>query len=281
MNLSVVVVSAGSVAELNECLTRIVSQDFHCRREVIVVDDSVHQQLGRFVQEAYKDTVVFLAQGGNTGAAAARNRGVQNAAHDYILFVDSDCLLSGDFFHALRGAAPLLEDPKTAGLSFKVRGTQGMFSQGIKTDFLFRTHNLTALGDTIQEIEAVNTCCCLLKRVLFRQRGFREDYHYIFEDVEFSRYARTQGYRFLYYPFCTAFHRGASFKASYARKMFFSYRNRLLTILAHEERPLSFFIKTFPYELMRTVKLLLLNPLFLARALVEVLRFSRQRKPIV
>jgi|GEM_PF-3043517 len=275
MPVSIAIVSAGDKAEVQRCLSSVVAQKGVS--QIIFIDDSHAQDLGPFVRATFGEGSTVLSNGGNKGASYSRNRAAAEAKHEFVLFVDSDCVLEKGFLPALERAGSLLKRKDVAGISFKVFGPEGMFSQGIRTDRLLRTYNIRDLADAIQEVECINTCCCLLKRALFHERGFQEAFGYIFEDVEFSLYLRRKGLRFFYYPFSTAYHTGNSFKTAGAHKVFLSYRNRLLTIVIHHRAKLpAFFCRSLWYECARAVKLFCMDPRLLTRAWIEVFRYARQ-----
>lgn len=277
MRVSIIIPAAGTREELKSCLRPLGSS--RETPQIIVVDDSKDQSLAAYAREFGRGNVVVLANGENRGASYSRNKGVAAATAEYLLFIDSDCRLEDDFLSRLSAAGSLLARPEVGGLSFTVTGPHGIFSQGIKIDFLFRAHNLRRLPSDITEVECLNTCCCLMKKDLFAQRGFREHYNYIFEDVEFSLYARRQGYRFYYYPACRAYHAGNSFPATQKQKMFYSYRNRLHALLSLQPKQRNAIVaRSLVYEILRSLKLLILDPRLLTRALKDIWR-ARERNP--
>lgn len=277
ISTSIAIVSAGDTTEVHRCLSSIVA--YKGDHQIIFVDDSHAQDLGPFVRDTFGGDLIVLSNGVNRGASYSRNRAAAGARHEYILFIDSDCVLEKGFLPALQNASDLIRRDDVAGISFKVFGSEGMFSQGIRTDRLLRTYNIRDLADAIQEVECINTCCCLLKKECFQSRGFQESFGYIFEDVEFSWYLRRKGLRFFYYPFSVAYHSGNSFKAASAYKVFLSYRNRLFTILMyHRARLPAFFCRSLWYECARAAKLFFMNPRLLVRAWREAIRYARSQQ---
>ena len=81
---------------IEECLTSVLAQDFG-DYEIILVDDA-SQDGSRAVAErfvAVDSRIRIVTHPKNGGLGAARNTGIRHARGDYILFVDSDDLMSG------------------------------------------------------------------------------------------------------------------------------------------------------------------------------------------
>jgi glycosyltransferase involved in cell wall biosynthesis len=94
MKLSVICPSYNRAAFLEECIAPVmVVPD----AEFILVDDGSTDgtlELARSLQESYdKDRIVVIPLGGNQGAQVARNRGMEQARGETILFCDSDDVL--------------------------------------------------------------------------------------------------------------------------------------------------------------------------------------------
>lgn len=89
------------IEETLDCLLSQTEQDI----EVIVVNDgskdSTADIVGRY---AAKDSRVVHVNQENAGVSAARNNGIERAKGEYIIFIDSDDLLSSDAFEKLYAA---------------------------------------------------------------------------------------------------------------------------------------------------------------------------------
>ena len=90
MKLSIIIPAYNAEAYLPQCLDSILAQE-HQGREVIVVDDGSTDGTAALL-ERYPDVRVIHQE--NSGMATARNRGLEAARGEYILFVDSDDLLT-------------------------------------------------------------------------------------------------------------------------------------------------------------------------------------------
>ena len=62
--------------------------------EVIVIDDGCHEER----LDKYKDKINIIHLEENHGLSYARNRGIEQAKGDYIVFIDSDDSVANDYF---------------------------------------------------------------------------------------------------------------------------------------------------------------------------------------
>lgn len=97
MKLSIIIPAYNAEAYLPQCLDSILAQE-HSGCEVIVVDDGSTDGTATLL-ERYPDVKVVHQE--NRGMSTARNRGLDEAQGEYILFVDSDDLLTDGALKAL------------------------------------------------------------------------------------------------------------------------------------------------------------------------------------
>lgn len=92
--VSVIVPVYNTEKFLKECLDSILNQTYSNIEVILVEDGSLDSSLS--ILKAYqKDShVILLENRSNKGVGYSRNRGIEHATGDYILFVDSDDLLS-------------------------------------------------------------------------------------------------------------------------------------------------------------------------------------------
>lgn len=97
MKLSIIIPAYNAEAYLPQCLDSILAQK-HQGCEVIVVDDGSTDGTAALL-ERYTDVKVVHQE--NHGMSTARNRGLDEARGEYILFVDSDDLLTAGALETL------------------------------------------------------------------------------------------------------------------------------------------------------------------------------------
>lgn len=94
MKISVIVPAYNAERTIEKCVTALLNQTYSRENyEVIVVDDGSTDKTAA-IAESLGAKVIRQK---NAGPAAARNRGVEEAKGDIILFTDSDCIPSKDW----------------------------------------------------------------------------------------------------------------------------------------------------------------------------------------
>lgn len=144
-----------------------------------------------------------------TGFAATRNKGLEVAMGDIIVFIDDDCDPTEDWYHYLLGP---FKDPK-------IMATMGSL----------RIPKSTYLGDCISELgfpaganagfenmwkvddegftNHLSTCNCAIRRKVFNHIGlFDKRLVYGAEDAEFSHRMDSFGYQIKYVPDAIVYH---------------------------------------------------------------------------
>ncbi len=101
--VSVIVTCYNHEKYIRQCLTSIFKQTYSAIR-LLVIDDGSTDASAAIIQEVlgrspFSDTV-FLQQA-NAGVCAVRNRGLDKAEGDFVLFVDSDDYLPADYVQIL------------------------------------------------------------------------------------------------------------------------------------------------------------------------------------
>ena len=84
---------------LDECLYSVTHQDFG-DYEVIVVDDGSGQEVSKLLDD-YKSSKLKVYHINNSGTSCARNYGINASDAEYLIFVDSDDILSIDYLKQL------------------------------------------------------------------------------------------------------------------------------------------------------------------------------------
>lgn len=114
--ISVIVPVYKVEAFLRQCIDSIVNQTYR-HLEILLVDDGSPDDCGKICDEyAEKDNRIRVFHTSNQGLSSARNFGLQNAAGEFVSFVDSDDWLEPDMYETL------LERMEAAGADVSVCG---------------------------------------------------------------------------------------------------------------------------------------------------------------
>ena len=101
--VSVIVTCYNHEAYIEECL-RSIFQQTHQAIQLIVIDDGSKDKSPELIQQLLTEspfsTTVFISQE-NAGVCVARNRGLDQADGEYVLFIDSDDFLELDYIEKL------------------------------------------------------------------------------------------------------------------------------------------------------------------------------------
>ena len=117
MRFSIIIPAYNAEAYLQRCLDSIFSQEFD-DYEVIVINDGSTDRTAALLEEyaSIHPNLQVLTQS-NHGMSTARNRGIDKAKGDYILFVDSDDELMP---HALSNLAPQINGEDIIGFGSSI-----------------------------------------------------------------------------------------------------------------------------------------------------------------
>lgn len=98
-----IIIPVYNVAEyINKCLESILFQTYK-NFEIILVDDGSKDNSYNIIkkwQKKYEDNIICLKQN-NKGAGPARNKGLEVASGDYVVFIDADDYLDADFLEVM------------------------------------------------------------------------------------------------------------------------------------------------------------------------------------
>lgn len=106
LEASVIIPCYNSEAYLEKCLESVLNQTTDVKYEVIAVNDGSTDRTGNildFFAKKYSNLVVVNQE--NKGFSGARNSGIRISRGSYLLFVDSDDYIEGDYINNLVGTA--------------------------------------------------------------------------------------------------------------------------------------------------------------------------------
>lgn len=103
--VSIIVPVFNCESYLEKCLDSILNQTYK-NLEIIVINDGSTDNSGRIIRKyADNNTNILPLDQKNSGVSAARNRGIEKASGEYLLFVDGDDYLGLEYVKSLVDAA--------------------------------------------------------------------------------------------------------------------------------------------------------------------------------
>lgn len=287
MKISCIVVTHNSSGTISKCLDSVFSQSY-ADKEVFVVDNGSIDKTIDMVMSGYPQ-VKLISNGGNVGAAEARNQAIDQATGDWVLSLDSDAFLREDFLSGFcdflmgswSGMPPSAAIPGpscVAGMPLSVAilapkiyypGSEVFYSAGQRLTPLRRFyelgHNKKDIGQFDRGGEVFGACSAtafyrrdMLKDIKEASGYFDKGLFYMVEDVDLSWRARKKGWKAYACPACVSFHSGSGSGFSAKDKKFLSIRNRFIMMLKndHKARLILFSLPLALYEVSRFIYLL-------------------------
>ena len=102
IKVSVIVPVYNSAEYIGATLDSIINQDFSGFELIIVDDGSTDDSLEIIEEKLSKSTLSYeIIHQENSGVSSARNRGIENASGEYLVFVDSDDYITGNHLSQL------------------------------------------------------------------------------------------------------------------------------------------------------------------------------------
>lgn len=209
MQVSVIVPVYNGEQTLGACLTALAKQTADRRScEVIVVDDG---SIDGSADVAARHGVTVIRQT-HAGAAAARNRGVEQAQGSILLFTDADCEPQGDWI--VRMLAPLA-DPDVAGVKGVYRTRQvSLVARFVQAEYEEKYDRLARMS----QIDFVDTHAAAYRRDVFVAYGGFDPRFLLDEDQELSFRLARAGCKMVFAPAAVVYHQHTSTVGRFVRR---------------------------------------------------------------
>lgn len=212
--VSIIVPVYNTSAYLRQCLTSLVNQTYP-NLEIIVINDGSTDQSLDIMLEYDDDSRVKLVDQTNRGCSFCRDRGMQMATGEYLMFIDSDDWLDMDAIRLLVEHAENEQADAVMGTYVREYEGRSLPKRIFDADFLsydaeetrrFVHRRLFGLvGEELtypETVDALNSnCITLYHRDLIRHLSFSSPYG-TFVDLYFQIQALENCQRFIYidYP---------------------------------------------------------------------------------
>lgn len=90
-----------SASYIKRCIESILHQNWSCWEAIFIDDGSIDNSYDIISNYAKNDERISVIRQKNAGAGLARNTGISKATGEYIVFIDSDDVISPDYFQEL------------------------------------------------------------------------------------------------------------------------------------------------------------------------------------
>jgi GT2 family glycosyltransferase/lipopolysaccharide/colanic/teichoic acid biosynthesis glycosyltransferase len=228
LDVSFVIVSYNSRAELTECLPSIAGQGSRFSFETIVVDNASSDGTAAFVREGYPWVRLFENEA-NVGYSRAVNRGVRESRGRYILVLNPDVVVLQGTIDCLAGF--MNEHPNAGIVGPRLENSDGTLQHSCRRFYTFWTLVLrrTFLGRvlkrsralasylmldfdhaTSREVDWVIGAAMMVRRAALTDIGLMDERFFLyFEDVDWCYRTWRSGWKVYYVPDAVMRHRYA------------------------------------------------------------------------
>ena len=205
--LSIVIVSYNARADLERCLTSLVSDKPTVDHEILVVDNASTDGTVDALRARWSGIRVIEA-GGNVGFSKANNLGIRQSFGDLVLLLNGDTLVPS-------GAIDMLVDTMQRRPDVAVVGPRLVDAQGrAELSFGRMISPLNELRQKVRsrwtverltskerEVDWVSGACLLVRRVDAEAVGLLDERFFMYtEDVDFCASLRARGRKVLFTP---------------------------------------------------------------------------------
>lgn len=244
--VSIIIVNWNGLKDTVECLESLKNITYP-NYEVIVVDNGSEQNDAEVLRAKWGGYIYVIENDKNYGFPEGANIGIRHALEasnpDYILLLNNDTVVDREFLTELVKIAESDEKigivgPKVCNyyIRNKIDAAGGMVNWllGFGEDI---GEGKTDVGqfNQLKEVDYVSGSVLLIKSGVIKEIGLLDGGFFLYnEDADWCLRARKGGYKILYTPMTTVFHKqGASTKRVEKKTLYYSHRNRILLLSKH------------------------------------------------
>ena len=197
--VSVVIPVYNAECYVEECIASLLAQNYPTeKREILFIDNNSSDRSSAILQK--HASKVRIIQEPTQGAAAARNRGIKQAKHELIAFIDADCTADKDWLRYLVKA--LTKDSEIAAVGGKILSRRPASA-------------IEGFGETIHDHnKAINiftppyliTMNMVIRRAVLNEVGHFNEEYLRGQDSELSYRLYNMGCKLRYLPEAIVYH---------------------------------------------------------------------------
>jgi GT2 family glycosyltransferase len=200
--ISIIVAVYNAAKTLENCMRSLLALDYpQLRREIIAIDNNSSDRSLEILQQFTAS--IRILQEPIRGAAAARNRGVMESQHPFIVFTDADCRVAQDWLKQL--IKPLQEQDGVAAAGGRILTQQPANLIARFSDHL-HNHN-TTISENPPYLITMNMA---IRRAAFIDIGLFDTQMLRAEDTDLSYRLHFAGHNFVYARDAIVYHQNPS-----------------------------------------------------------------------
>ncbi len=242
--VSILIVTLRGGENLRNCLTSIRNNNYNAY-ELVVVNNGGVQRINQEIKKIFPQAKIINLKE-NAGFAQGNNIGFKYCKGTYILFLNDDTIVTPDLLKVLVEFAE--KNNHVAVLQPKTIFTTGKLQAGADfltlTGFLYHygygknPHNPIYNFPTL--MFSANGNCMFVKKEIIEKIGlFDKDFFAYFEESDFCHRVWLAGYKIMYLPKATIYHKGSETSKILDRsiRLYHPYKNRLCAHLKNLSFP--------------------------------------------
>lgn len=248
LDVSVIVVNHNGADYLGSCLEAIYRAE---PAEVLLVDSGSSD--GAHLAARDRWPLRLLELDGNLGPSAARNLGMREATHDFVVLIDNDVEVKPGCLEGLVGALRADEGLALVQARSVLGDDEGVVHYdggrfhfagliALRNWYVPQSEAVAASGADLRDSDvAVSLCCAGRRALLLEAGGFDESMFILFEDLALSYALKMRGHRVAVDARVPCIHKGGTKGLSTrgkdggyaANRSFLHSRNRWIFLLTH------------------------------------------------
>lgn len=246
--VSIIVVNWNGEAVIADCLSSLDSQTYK-NIEIILVDNNSRDGSVQLVKDSFPNVQIII-NATNKGFAEGNNIGAEVVKGAYVLLLNNDAFVEK---HCIEVLVRKMEDDETIGViqpKILYKGSpfypDGVINSigsyltitGFPYHIGYGKKSSLAFYNKESEIYTAFGACMMIKRSVIDEIGlFDEDYFAYFEESDFCHRVLLSGYKVMYTPSATAYHRGGVSARKYGLEgvIFHAFKNRICTYIKNLE----------------------------------------------
>lgn len=243
IKISAVILTFNSVRSIGPCLDSLFRQSAGPVQEAIVVDNGSTDGTVEFIRKNYP-RVILIGNKANLGSCAARNQGIAAAKADWVLTLDCDVVLAGDFLERIEESAA--RAPANTGMiaaKILMPDERTVYSCGIYLTWFRKFYDLgkgkSAGYDKDRKAFGPCSAAALYKKEMLDQIKedtgyFDERFFFLVEDVDLAWRAERRGWQAWFSSGARCYHAGDSSATGRKDRQLLCLRNRFYMIIKNE-----------------------------------------------